>query len=616
MPGRPRMVNWLNPFHLAQIGIRAGISSTFGAFADRRDAEAAVRPLDPEEALRFFEYGKSECDSKGEFWFDYLADTGDGWNQTYTMAHLLSQPELDAGKHQALKRGRVLILGGDQVYPTASQKEYEDRLIDPFRTAAEHADTEAARNGGFGDVFAIPGNHDWYDGLRAFLGIFCRFSKGLREGKIIGGRRAPQTRSYFALKLPHDWWLWGVDSQLEGYIDQPQVDYFATISKREMNPNSKLIICSGYPSWTWVDPANPQKRFGSYAYMERLIDNYRNPEVDGSGKLRVSISGDIHHYARHGENGRIYITCGGGGAYTRPTSDCRDHEFDWAWPAPGMPRGRGKYRRKFALSEDAEKPGASSIYPSACQSDRAAIRSLAIAAYNPAFTLFMSFLAASLFGAILSVFKIDQFRLPLSFAAPLVDWEAWARVLMIPWVWLYFATNMLAYMGLADFKEATQIRTGSIERVDDPKVSVRNKCLNVHIRFIVGAIHAATHLAAILAVGIVGYDCFGQSSGWAALAAFLGTSLVAGTAAASVLGLYYWVMFRGFRRHGNHLFSAIRMARYKSMLRLKIDDAGQLTIYPIGIDKTEKWHRWWKPWHRVPIGNAECIPIEAPIIVE
>jgi hypothetical protein len=108
MQSRPRMSNWHDPFHLIGVGVRAGLSAIFGDFVDRRDAEAAVRPLDPDEPKRVFAYnvgnksahgeqlldGRKEpvavadCESDGSFWFDYMADTGDGWNQTYAMARL------------------------------------------------------------------------------------------------------------------------------------------------------------------------------------------------------------------------------------------------------------------------------------------------------------------------------------------------------------------------------------------------------------------------------------------------------------------------------------------------------------------------------------------------
>ena len=62
----------------------------------------------------------------------------------------------------------MLVFGGDEVYPTPSRAEYHRRLIVPWETAAGDARLDESPH-----VFAIPGNHDWYDGLSAFARLFC-----------------------------------------------------------------------------------------------------------------------------------------------------------------------------------------------------------------------------------------------------------------------------------------------------------------------------------------------------------------------------------------------------------------------------------------------------------
>jgi hypothetical protein len=95
-------------------------------------------------------------------------------------------------------------MGGDQVYPVPKATEYGNRLIGPYRAAMPCTAAETP------ELFAIPGSHDWYDGLLNFTNVFCR-------GRSIGAWQTSQTRSYFALKLPHRWWLWGVDMQFGDY---------------------------------------------------------------------------------------------------------------------------------------------------------------------------------------------------------------------------------------------------------------------------------------------------------------------------------------------------------------------------------------------------------------
>ena len=99
-------------------------------------------------------------------WLDYIADVGDGFESSYAMAYLLAQDSLDVRQAGRLRHGEVLIMGGDQAYPAATREAYKDRFQLPFRWAFP-AQTAQRR------LFAIPGNHDWYDGLAAFDSLFC-----------------------------------------------------------------------------------------------------------------------------------------------------------------------------------------------------------------------------------------------------------------------------------------------------------------------------------------------------------------------------------------------------------------------------------------------------------
>jgi len=101
-------------------------------------------------------------------------------------------------------------------------------------------------------VYAIPGNHDWYDGLVLFLALFSR-----REHLHLGGWRSHQRRSYFALQLTEKWWIWAMDAQLDDDVDQPQKDYFAAIAKG-MPDNANIILCGPEPGWLYTFEAGQQ----------------------------------------------------------------------------------------------------------------------------------------------------------------------------------------------------------------------------------------------------------------------------------------------------------------------------------------------------------------------
>jgi len=288
---RQPAVRWLEPGLLARSGVEVIVSSVFGKFADKREIQR--------DAQEQFDYSASSQ----ELWFDYLSDTGDGWEATYTMAYLAAQPSLEIDG-SLLPRGQLLLLGGDQVYPTADPESYEDRFKGPFACALAQSEP-----GHEPHMYALPGNHDWYDGLVSFLRLFC-------TGGWIGGWKTRQRRSYFALKLPSNWWVFAIDIQLDTYIDDVQLDYFRA---QGIGPGDKVILLTAKPSW--IKAYDGRSEPASWRYLsffeERLIR-------DTGARLVMTVTGDQHHYARYepsaaaakGADGApTRITAGGGGAY-------------------------------------------------------------------------------------------------------------------------------------------------------------------------------------------------------------------------------------------------------------------------------------------------------------
>lgn len=283
---RPR-VAWLSPLLLLGTAVRVVLAKLLGAYLDKRELQQQFpQPV--------FDH------SGGELWLDYVADLGDGFDATYTVAHTISRPELDPGG-RPLPRGRVLVMGGDEVYPTASWQDYEDRFKGPYRAAMPQGD---------GDLYALPGNHDWYDGLTAFLRL-------LGHGHAIGGRTTGQTRSYFALKLPGNWWLYAIDSETEAYLDEPQLDYFAEAAEG-LAEGDRVIVAVSRP--TWVLSQQDPRIYDTVDYLIRTV------LVPKGVTIPLMLSGDLHHYSRYAteDGSRQLITCGGGGAYLSGTHQLPD----------------------------------------------------------------------------------------------------------------------------------------------------------------------------------------------------------------------------------------------------------------------------------------------------
>ena len=286
------MVQWFDPVILADAALRVVLSSVFGAYSDKREMQAAIEPPP-------HEYGPGD---DGALWIDFVADLGDGFDSTYAVASLLGRERLELAGGDGppeLPRGRVLVMGGDEVYPSPTREDYEDRFRGPYAAALPWAPPASAP-----DLFAVPGNHDWYDGLTNFLRFFC-------SGRRVGGWQTRQRRSYFALRLAHHWWVLALDIQLDTYIDDPQMDYFRGVG---LEPGDHVILVTGKPSWIKVSPDDVPESYKNLQYFKDKVVR------EAGARVKVTLTGDLHHYCRYeADDHSQLITAGGGGAYLFPT---------------------------------------------------------------------------------------------------------------------------------------------------------------------------------------------------------------------------------------------------------------------------------------------------------
>jgi hypothetical protein len=542
-----RAVPWLSPVLLSGTAVRVLLAELFGAYLDKRELQDALPAVISDE--------RPAGDDQGELWLDYVADTGDGFNATYSMAYLLAQSALGVeGVEGPLPRGEVLVLGGDQVYPTASGQQYEDRFKGPFRAALPQVPSEGPRP----RLYAVPGNHDWYDGLTAFLRLFVREHDGQ-----VGGWETRQRRSYFAIRLPHRWWLLGTDVQPGAYIDDPQLRYFSQVAA-EMSPGDKVILCPPAPAW--VEAVDDRHAYDSIDYLMRTVIAPTGAEV------KVMISGDLHHYARYSGPERELITSGGGGAYLYPTHDLPEQI---TVPPPQSLVRRTSPLRQYKLE---------ATFPS-----RARSRALALGVFwrlplrNPSFLVLIGLL---------------QTLTMLAFAnTPQRQPGLEQRLVTIPAA-LMIVIDMAAAIFMAMPHDAGQ---------RGPK----HWALGIgHGLAIVGLAVLGTW--AWLSLPFVDWT-------WplplaAAAVLYLPVSGVVGGA---LFSLYLLVAAR-FRVNVNELFAGQGITGYKGFLKLRFNRDGSLTIYPIGVEATaSRWratpespadHPWFEPLH--PIRTQL---IEAPI---
>lgn len=520
-PRRRSMVGWYDPRVLAHSAWLVTVANVFGRHSDTRLIEALSS-----QPQSWFDYSEAADNSSGEFWFDYASDIGDGWNSTAAIAHAIAQPELavaDAhGRTELTHSGRVLVFGGDEVYPYPSREEYEVRAERPYASA--YAGLERRP-----DIYAIPGNHDWYDSLIAFSRTFCRPERGF------AGCPTKQTRSYFALKLPHDWWLLAIDLQLGADLDEPQVQYFQRVAAA-MTSESRVILCVPEPRWILED-AYPNHE----SYVETSTVEFLERRILRR-KVRVFLTGDLHFYKRHENAAGIQkITSGGGGAFLHPTHAPRTE----------------KLRNGFVQR---------ACYPDEATSSRLAWRNFLFPFLNPKYLWIPAFVyAMSAWFASASLLPTDLIDLPTALSA------AVRAAIRDPFNGLWLVTFITGFIFFTD----THVRWW---------------------RLIGGVSHAIAHLAAAFAVGwlalIVTTQWLGLDFGTVSqlLAAGAITFLLGGAAGALILGTYLFVSVQVFGRHSNEAFSSLRIADFKQWVRLKIDRTGRLTIYAIGIDRVPR--RW------------------------
>jgi hypothetical protein len=537
-----RPVRWLGPVLLAATGARVALAEQFGAYLDKRELQSALEPprLDHSDA--------------DEFWFDYVADVGDGFDATYSVAYLLGQSSLTVDG-QSLPRGQALVLGGDQVYPTPSGQAYEDRFRGPYRAAMPSTPPgETAPT-----LYAVPGNHDWYDGLTAFLRVFAR------KDAHVGAWRTAQTRSYFALQLPKGWWVFAIDAQEGSYLDDPQLEYFRDKIRTDVRDGDKIILCTPTPAWVQADEKSSV--YDTTDYFLRRIIGQEDTDKPKSVTVPLMLSGDWHHYARYDGPHRQLITSGNGGAYLFAT-----HRLPKKITVPP----KKSIVRSASLSDEYRLRRA---YPSKMQS-----RGLGVGVFtrlplrNPGFVALLGILHAML------LLGLDN---------------------SAEWIPTLPGEIMIAVMAGLTIFFAAGLTAGQRK----PR------------HFIAGAVHGLAQIALGVAGVMIWrqlpFDRLHRPL--PDLSAFFIYGPVAALVSAEVVALYLLIVSR-FGVNLNELFASQGIQRFKGFLRLHIASDGTLTIYPIGLDSVSK--RWranptapdHEPWIK-PAKPLEPRLIEPPIVL-
>lgn len=234
-----------------------------------------------------------------------------------------------------LARGRdtdFMIVCSDLIYPSGDAEDYDAKFYGPY-------------DGYPNPIYALPGNHDWYDGLVGFMHHMCGAdvsslppeegpqpsSPGERLRRLLWrrpaskgpgdlpvrrrgeeGRRSGQRSPYFAVDAG-PLLLVGVDTGMGGPIDRDQGAWLRKISREIDRPK---ILLTGKP--LYVDGEHHPYPIEGGGTVDDVVRDPANGYV-------AAIGGDIHNYQRYAVRvgGRKdplhYFVSGGGGAYMSAT---------------------------------------------------------------------------------------------------------------------------------------------------------------------------------------------------------------------------------------------------------------------------------------------------------
>jgi uncharacterized membrane protein HdeD (DUF308 family)/predicted phosphodiesterase len=274
--------------------------------------EYGVTDNDP----NFFRISPEGVSTTGDFSFIVIGDTGEG-----DASQLILRDQLAlVGQKPEVK---FLIIASDVIYPSGAMKHYEPKFYLPF-------------NGFHKPIYAVPGNHDWYDALESFAANFfepkaaraalrarreadgrltttteARIDGYIREAERLRGEyqidAARQHAPYFEIQTD-SFSLIVVDTGIQRRIDDDQMKWLNAALERSRGKFKMALL--GHPLYAaGAYQAHANKNFAA------IHDRLKTHAVD------VVMAGDTHDFEFYrddgeaGEKPMMHFVNGGGGAY-------------------------------------------------------------------------------------------------------------------------------------------------------------------------------------------------------------------------------------------------------------------------------------------------------------
>ncbi|SNX56133.1 calcineurin-like phosphoesterase family protein [Streptomyces sp. TLI_55] len=315
MPTRVEKISWLDPRMLwaARNGVLASwFGDPTGRTRSRWVAQRAAAGAPADKVIR--------RDDPDRFSFMVIGDTGEGDAPQYAVMPGFLKVGQDT---------RFTVLASDVIYPVGSADDYGTKFFRPYQ------DYRAP-------IYAIPGNHDWYEDLGGFMRVFCddapplapepaprpltrawlrsllwhrpRRHDGQRLDEVRKLRSAPAQQAV----QPGPYWaidagplrIIGIDTGLLGTLDAEQGAWLREVSQ---GPRPKILV-TGSP--LYVDGEHHPCPIDGGGTVDDVVRDPAHHYV-------AAIGGDIHNYQRYpvDVDGRTiqYVVSGGGGAFMHAT---------------------------------------------------------------------------------------------------------------------------------------------------------------------------------------------------------------------------------------------------------------------------------------------------------
>jgi hypothetical protein len=287
----------------------------------------AVRRVYGDDGDIVFQINPSGVQGGHDFSFVVVGDPGEGDASQYS---LISR-YLELGLRDEVK---FLVICSDVIYPAGSMHDYEANFYLPFQGFAK-------------PIYAIPGNHDWYDALEGFNANFLEpkaaraalearvqadlgltstnaqridklMGQAARMRQLYGIDVGRQRAGFFELQTP-DFALLAIDTGILRRVDERQWAWLERALNRSRGKFTMAIV--GHPRFAGgrdipaiAEGHDVSESSDNFVALYRLLAN---------NNVRIAMAGDTHDFEYYREQissdvgPRVmhHFVNGGGGAY-------------------------------------------------------------------------------------------------------------------------------------------------------------------------------------------------------------------------------------------------------------------------------------------------------------